>query len=160
MSIIEQMQTMAAPFIAKGEALGDVEFWLNRYQTLIAACIALFAAWITVTETRRHAEQSRRDNAERALTRYSMLILDVMDRYGQVFVPQDEAEALTRLKAFQDATDDVGIRSAMADSLFGRDQPMVAFFLNSARFAALAHAYGRDDDQKASKTWLRLCMRP
>jgi hypothetical protein len=52
MSIFDQMQTMAAPVIAKGEALGAFEFWLNRYQTLIGALIALGAAWITVKETR------------------------------------------------------------------------------------------------------------
>jgi hypothetical protein len=124
---------------------------------LIAAAGALFAAWVAwvaigrkIQETLRHAEQSRRDNAERALTRYGIAILDVMDRYTQVFHPQDEKEVLARLDAFRAVMDDPTVRSAMVDSLFGRDQPMVAFFLNSARFAAYAYAYEHEGGEEKS----------
>jgi hypothetical protein len=148
------MTFMADQAVAKGEALGVVEFWINRYQQLIAAVIALVAAVITVYEMRRQAEVARRDVAERALTRHNMAILGVMDRYTQVFITDDEQEMQKRLQAFRDATDDVNVRSVMADSLLGKDQPMVAFFLNSARFAALAKAFDNPEhEQHQNMVW-------
>jgi len=38
--------------------LGCVEFWFNRYQTLLAALIALFAAWVAVRQVRKQARHS------------------------------------------------------------------------------------------------------
>jgi|RhiMethySRZTD1v2_1073278.scaffolds.fasta_scaffold280246_2 hypothetical protein len=122
------MRFMADQFVAKGEALGFYEFWINRYQQLIAAAIALAAAAITVFEMRRQFEQARRDNAERALTRYSMAIMAVMENWGEVFNVGDDEEKRACLQKLREVSDDVNLRSAMADSLFGKDQGTVAFF--------------------------------
>src|SRR6476619_6125296 len=55
-----------------------VEFWLNRYQTLLAALAALLAAWITVNAIRHQTETARVDEAERALNEYEVASLEVM----------------------------------------------------------------------------------
>ena len=38
-----------------------VEFWLNRYQTLLAGLAALLAAWVTVTAIRHQTQTARVD---------------------------------------------------------------------------------------------------
>ena len=66
MSLFQEMKFMADNFVAKGDALGVFEFWLNRYQALIAALIALVAAllaaglvWGQLAEARRQSLQAR-----------------------------------------------------------------------------------------------------
>ena len=54
------------------------EFWFNRYQTLIAAMIALLGAAITVNAMWRQTEAMRADEAITRLARYSGAFLDMM----------------------------------------------------------------------------------
>jgi hypothetical protein len=47
-----------------------LEFWFNRYQTFIAAVVALFGAALTVNTMWRQTEAVRADEAEMRLARY------------------------------------------------------------------------------------------
>ena len=69
-----------------GQATGSscVEFWLNRYQTLLTGLAALLAAWVTVTAIRHQSQTARVDEAERALNEYAVAILEVMQKYEAV----------------------------------------------------------------------------
>jgi hypothetical protein len=69
------------------QALTRAEFWLNRYQTLIAGLIALAGAWWTVRAMQRQTESVRSDAAERALTRYAVALQTVMQKYQAVRPP-------------------------------------------------------------------------
>jgi hypothetical protein len=54
------MHFMAESAVAKGEALGMFEFWFNRYQTFIAAIIALVAAIIAAALVSGQLKEARR----------------------------------------------------------------------------------------------------
>jgi hypothetical protein len=102
---------------------------------------------ITVRVMREQIETARADEAERALTRYTVAIFEVMQRYQNVGPPRTgerPEDAKLRFRLFDEASDDATIRAAMVDSVFGRDRPMIAAFLNHSRMSALDQSYGRD----------------
>ena len=73
--------------VGQASSSSCVEFWLNRYQTLLAGLAALLAAWITVNAIRHQTETARVDEAERALNEYAVAILEVMQKYEAVPLP-------------------------------------------------------------------------
>jgi hypothetical protein len=107
MSLIEQMQQMGSAIADKGEALGPIEFWLNRYQTFIGAMIALGAAVYTLKaqSSQRFYEflRQRSEQLHRELTLLQGLssaveiairaIVDISHTVGQnpTLNPQDRA---------------------------------------------------------------------
>jgi hypothetical protein len=62
MHLLQQMKLMADQFVARGEALGFYEFWLNRYQSLVASLIALAAALLATGLVWRQLAEARRQN--------------------------------------------------------------------------------------------------
>ena len=99
-----------------------MEFWLNRYQALLAGLAALLAAWITVNAIRHQTETARVDEAERALNEYAVAILEVMQKYEAVPVAlshETRQDAERRFQALNEATDAPTIRTAMIDSVIG-----------------------------------------
>ena len=133
-----------------------IEFWLNRYQTLLAGLAALLAAWITVNAIRHQTASARVDEAERALNQYAIAILEVMQKYEAVPVAlshetRQDAERL--FQALSDATDAPTIRTAMIDSIIGGDQPMIAQFLNCCRFAAAIRVNARVERRYSNLVW-------
>jgi hypothetical protein len=124
------------------------DFWFNRYQTLIAALIALLGAVVTVNALWRQTEAMRADQAEMRLARYSGAFLDVMIRYHDLEPMRDnetEAEAKPRFRVFDDTTDAQAIREAMIDAALGLDRFIVGTFVSRTRLAALARFYGQPD---------------
>jgi hypothetical protein len=113
------------------------EFWFNRYQTFIAAVVALIGAALTVNTMWRQTEAVRADEAEMRLARYSGALLDVMLRYNDVEPTADNADNLT-FRDFDKATDIQTIREAMIDAALGPDRVIVATLMHRARVAALA----------------------
>jgi hypothetical protein len=133
-----------------------VEFWLNRYQTLLAGLAALLAAWVTVTAIRHQSQTARVDEAERALNEYAVAILEVMQKYEAVPVAlshETRQDAERRFQALNDATDAPTIRTAMIDSVIGGDQPMIAQFLNCCRFAAASRVNARVERRYSNLVW-------
>jgi len=133
-----------------------VEFWLNRYQTLLAGIAALLAAGITVSAIRHQAERSRVDEAERALNQYAVAVLEVMQKYEAVPVAlslETRLDAERLFQALTDATDAPTIRTAMVDSVVGGDQPIIALFLNCCRFAAAGRVNARIERRYSNMVW-------
>lgn len=133
-----------------------IEFWLNRYQTLLAALAALLAAWITVKALRQQNETARIDETERALNQYAAAILEVMQKYEAVPVAlsnETRQVAERRFQALNEATDAPTIRTALIDSILGGDQPMVAQFLNCCRFAAASRVNARVERRYSNMVW-------
>jgi hypothetical protein len=126
------------------------EFWFNRYQTLIAALIALLGAAVTVNMMWRQTEAMRADAAETRLARYLGAFLDLMIRYHEVEPMRDnetEEKAEPRLRVFNDTTDVQTIREAMIDAALGPDRFIVETFVRRSRAAALARFYGQPDTE-------------
>jgi len=124
------------------------EFWFYRYQTLIAALIALLGAAVTVNAMWRQTEATRADAAEMRLARYSGAFLDVMIRYHELEPMRDnetEAEAKPRYRAFDSTTDAQTIREAMIDAALGPDRFIVGTFVSRTRLAGLARFYEEPD---------------
>lgn len=156
MPLFQQIQFMAENAVAKGDALNVFEFWFNRYQTFIGGALALLAAFLTVRAMGRQTEVGRCDDAARTLTRYGIALLETMQKYEEARPPTEHeamAVAEQRLRDFQRVAEDATLRSAMADSLMGKDQPMIAFFINSARFAANGKVYGHREQQHENMVW-------
>jgi hypothetical protein len=133
-----------------------IEFWLNRYQTLLAGIAALLAAWIIVNAIRHQAETARIEEAERALNQYAAAILDVMQKYEAVPVAlshetRQDAERL--FHSLNEATDAPTIRTALIDSVIGGDQPMIAQFLNCCRLAAASRVNARVERRHSNMVW-------
>lgn len=116
------------------------EYWLNRYQTLLAGLTAIAGAWMTVTAMNRQSEATRRDAATRRLSEYSAAISMVMRKFQMVPLreaagPPDEGrERLVR--DLHEATINPTIMQGMTDSLLGPDASMLALFINSVIGAA------------------------
>src|SRR3974390_312844 len=87
--------------VGQGSSSSCIEFWLNRYQTLLAGLVALFAAWITVNAIRMQTETARVDEAERALNQYAIAILEVMQKYEAVPVALTHETRRDAEKLFQ-----------------------------------------------------------
>ena len=142
--------------VGQGSSSSCIEFWLNRYQTLLAGLAALFAAWITVNAIRMQTQTARVDEAERALNQYAIAILEVMQKYEAVPVAlthetRQDAEKL--FQALNDATDAPTMRTAMIDSIIGGDQPMIAQFLNCCRFAAAGRVNAKVERRYSNMVW-------
>ena len=138
----------ATPPLESARAASWPDYWLNRYQTLIAGIAALVAALIAVQLAWRQGGRARADQAEQALTRYATAILAVMRTHEAATPPSgDETmeDAQKRLDALRDATDHPIMIAAMMDSVLGEDAPMIAMFNNSCRFSAVGHVYGKGD---------------
>jgi hypothetical protein len=126
------------------------KFWINRYQTFVAALIALLGATITVNAMWRQTESMRADQAEMRLARYSAAFLDMMIRYHDLEPMRDNEigdEAKPRYRVFDNATDAQTIREAMIDAALGPDRYIVGTFVARARLAALARFYGQPDTE-------------
>jgi hypothetical protein len=121
------------------------EFWFNRYQTFIAAVVALFGAALTVNTMWRQTETARADEAEMRLARYASALLDVMLLYHDVEAPPDGADNST-FRDFDKATDAQIIREAMVDAVLGPDRFLVATLVSRARLAAMAVFYEQLDE--------------
>lgn len=133
-----------------------IEFWLNRYQTLLAGLAALAAARITVNALRNHMQIARAEEAERALNLYAVALLEVMQKYEAVPIALSQdvrQEAERRYGALEDATDAPTIRTALIDSVIGGDQPMLAQFLNCCRFAAAGRVNARVERRYTNLVW-------
>jgi hypothetical protein len=144
------------PLVGQASSSSCVEFWLNRYQTLLAGLAALWAAWITVNAIRHQTETARIDEAERALNHYAVALLEVMQKYEAVPVAlshETRQDAGRRFQALIDATDAPTIRTAMIDSVIGGDQPMIAQFLNCCRFAAASRVNARVERRYSNMVW-------
>jgi hypothetical protein len=133
-----------------------VEFWLNRYQTLIAGLAALGGAWITIRTMQRQTETLRSDEADRRLSSYASALLSIMEQHENAKAPaegESMAEAEANLRRLNDTTDGIG-RQAMLDSIMGPDKAMVAMFINACRFSALGRVYGNSETLQYTKlTW-------
>jgi hypothetical protein len=141
-----------------GQASGSscIEFWLNRYQAMLTGLTALLAAWITVNAVRQQTEIARVDEAERALNRYAVAILEVMQKYEAVPIAlssEIRQDAEKKFQALNDATDAPTMRTAMIDSVIGGDQPMVAQFLNCCRFAAASRVNAKVERRYSNMVW-------
>ena|SRR6516165_2191280 len=133
-----------------------LEFWLNRYQTLLTGLVALVAAWITVNAIRHRTDAARVDEAERALNQYAVALLEVMQKYEAVPVAlshETRQDAERRFQALSDATNAPTIRTAIIDSVIGGDQPMIAQFLNCCRFAAAGRVNARVERRYSNMVW-------
>jgi hypothetical protein len=131
------------------------EFWLNRYQTLIGGGAALAGAWITIRAMYRQSETLRSDEADRRLSRYAAALLSVMEKHENAKpIPDGEptAEGEAYLRDLN-ATTDGDARQAMTDGIMGPDKSMVALFINSCRFSAIAKVFGRPDNRHTNMTW-------
>ena len=141
----------ATPPLESAGAVSWPDYWLNRYQTLIAGIAALVVAGITIRVMRRQIETARADEADRALTRYAIAILDVMQKYEEATPASgDETleDAQKRLSALRDATDEPTMKAAMMDTVLGLDQPVIAMFVNNCRFSAVARVHDRADQMR------------
>jgi hypothetical protein len=124
------------------------EFWFNRYQTLIAALIALLGAAITVNMMWRQTEAMRADEAVTHLARYLSAFLDLMIRYHDLEPMQDNEkveDAQPRIRDFDNSTDVQTIREAMTDAALGPDRFVVGTFVARMRGAAFVQFYGQPD---------------
>jgi hypothetical protein len=142
--------------VGQASSASCVEFWLNRYQTLLTGLAALLAAWITINAIRHQTETARVDDAERALNQYAVALLEVMQKYEAVPVAlshETRQDAERRFQALNDATDAPTIRTAMIDSVVGGDQPMIAQFLNCCRFAAASRVNARVERRYSNMVW-------
>jgi hypothetical protein len=132
---------------------GCAEYWLHRYQTLVAGLLALFAALLVVREARRHLEVSRADQAERMLTALADAIVDIMQKHQAVWAIEpsqfDAHELLQRLEA---ATNRAEVKSGLVESLMGGDAAMLALYINHCRFSATRRTLRRDDQVVDSKS--------
>jgi hypothetical protein len=128
-----------------------VDYWLNRYQTLITGAAALVAAWVTVRAMRQQIESTRVDAADRALTSYAIALFDVMEKYHAATPPDDKEtldDALKRFSTLRDATDEPMMKAAMMDGILGEDQPAVPQFVSCCRFSAVNRIYSKDDQPR------------
>jgi len=108
-----------------------VEFWFNRYQTLIGGLAALCGAWINIKAMHRQSETLRSDEAERRLSRYAAALLTVMEKHENAKAIPDgnpPAEGEAYLRDLNAATDG-DPRQAMMDGIMGLDKAMVALLL-------------------------------
>ena len=130
--------------------------WVYNYQSLLTGISALVAALITVHVMRQHADAARADEADGALTRYAIAIINVMEKCQAATPPAaDETleDAIARFREFQATSDDPILRAAMMDGVLGDDRRMVALFVQSCRFSALGRVYGREDERHANMVW-------
>jgi hypothetical protein len=139
--------------INSGSAANCAEFWLNRYQTLIAGTAALLGALITVKTMMRQTEMGRADDADRRLARYAGAIINLMQRETEAVSTESDEEDAALMRAVNIASDDPAIREAMIDGAMGEDTKMVAFFVNACRQSALAKVYNHPDPQHENIVW-------
>ena len=135
---------------------GCLEYWLNRYQTLLAGLTAIAAAFITIRAAQHHLETVRADAADQRLASYAVALGDVLQKHEQVRRPgQDETmqQAEERLQALKNVTESPTIRAAMIDNLLGRDQGMMALFVNCCRQSAETHLYNIPDRPCRLMVW-------
>jgi hypothetical protein len=152
----QSCQSGSWKLLSQASSTSCLEFWLNRYQTLLAGLAALLAAWITVNAIRDQTKTARVDEAERALNQYAAALLEVMQKYEAVPVAlshETRQDAERRFQALNDATDAPTIRTALIDSVIGGDQPMIAQFLNCCRFAAASRVNARVERRYSNLVW-------
>jgi hypothetical protein len=136
---------MVSAAINAGSAANCAEFWINRYQTLVAGTAALLGALITVRAMMRQTEMGRSDDADRRLARYAGAILNLMQRQTEAVSTDDLEHDAALFKSVDVASDDTSIREAMIDGAMGEDSKMLAFFVNACRHSALAKIYEHPD---------------
>jgi hypothetical protein len=117
---------MVAGAIANASAGGCMEFWLSRYQTLLAGTVALIGALITVRAMKRQTEAAPTESLE---------------------------EDAAFIKNVNVASEDTAIREAMIDGAMGEDSKMLAFFVNACRMSALAKVYEHPDPRHENMVW-------
>jgi hypothetical protein len=139
--------------INSGSAANCAEFWLYRYQTLIAGTAALLGAFITVRAMMRQTEMVRADDADRRLTRYANALINLMQRETEAVSTDKIHEDEAFINNVQLASDNPAIREAMTDGVMGDDTKMVAFFVDTCRRSALAKVCEHPDPQHQNMVW-------
>ena len=130
-------------------AAGCAEFWLNRYQTLIAAILAIAGAWLTIQAMRRQTDAQRGDAADQRLSRYATTFNKMMIALDQVEEANMHKSASEMLRPFDEASDHPILSEALTDGIFGTDTEMIGWFLNNASTFAYSTAHGTNDDGAA-----------
>ena len=153
----ESCQYGSWKLVGQATSSSCVEFWLNRYQTLLTGLAALLAAWVTVTAIRHQSQTARVDGAERALNEYAVAILEVMQKYEAVPVAlshETRQDAERRFQALKDATDAPDNQNSDDRQRHrGWHQPMIAQFLNCCRFAAASRVNARVERRYSNLVW-------
>jgi hypothetical protein len=144
---------MVAGALANASAGGCMEFWLNRYQTLLAGTAALIGAMITVRAMMRQTEMGRADDADRRLARYAGAILNLMERHTEAESTDSLEQDAAFIKNVNVASEDTAIREAMIDGAMGEDSKMLAFFVNACRMSALAKVHEHPDPRHENMVW-------
>ncbi|HZR75669.1 hypothetical protein [Bradyrhizobium sp.] len=132
------VETCSAASYAKliSDAGGScTEYWLNRYQTFIAAIIAFTGAALTILMMRRQTERTSADAAVNSLNRYAAILRTTVSYYEECY----NQEMFQKLLAAANGTE---ARLISADNLLGPDQEAVSAFLDRSITAANAKRRG------------------
>jgi hypothetical protein len=146
-------RTIITKALIDGTAASCGEFWLNRYQSMIAGLVALLGAWLTIRTMRHQTAVSRADDADRRLSRYVAAVKNMMSALQDVDQPHPDNSDFDRcfktLEAYEKVADDASISEAMADGILGEDARMLAFLKNTADKRASGLVFGRDTTSEA-----------
>jgi hypothetical protein len=129
--------------LIEGSGGSCVEFWFNRYQSLIAGLLALGGAWITVQTMKNQSERSRADEAERRLAQYAAAIRTVEMEYRKATADDaGQTEALKRIEDLRVAANAPILVAALMDSILGPETEMLSRYLYFVVADASAKAHG------------------
>lgn len=133
------------------------EYWLNRYQTLLAGLTAIGGAWMTVAAMNRQTETTRRDAASRRLSEYSAAIFKVMGKFTAVPLreaagPADPARDQL-VRALREATENPTVLEALTDPKLGPDVNMLSLFISATVGAAEYPRAGDIVGRPANLVW-------
>jgi hypothetical protein len=135
-------------------AVSWLDYWLNRYQTLLTGLAAIATAWVTFRVMRYQIDATRADEADRALASYAVALTDVMDKYlAAVGEHENRKGAEEALRALKNATDDPTIRTALIDPAFGKDQGIISMFLHACKMYAAAQHQSFVDLPNRNAIW-------
>ncbi|WP_457488901.1 hypothetical protein [Tardiphaga sp. P5_C10] len=153
------VQSCAQPVVLKamsdGAAASCGEYWLNRYQSLLAGLVAILSAWLTIGGMRHQTEAARGDTAIKSLSEYAAAIGAIMGRFTAVEprsnpnVTNERREIATR--ALRESIDNPIVQRALTDPIIGGDGGALALFMNLAISAAL---YPQAGDMAERQPWL------
>lgn len=82
---LDQMTSLAESAVAKGDALNALEFWFNRYQTLLSAIIALAAAIIAAMLVSGQLKEARRQNQQGQLDHLRQRSIELENERTQIY---------------------------------------------------------------------------
>jgi hypothetical protein len=130
-----------APAYAAAGGWQCLEFWVNRYQTLLASLIALAAAALAYFSAISTAEQARSDVAADQMRTYSVGIRKVFQAYSDA--TRFNIDAPSRelaVKTCASVAKSEEMLAALVDPNFGPDVEVLSLFLNRAASALPEHA--------------------